>query len=388
MAAALLQLGWGAVEDDAAEGEDQSLHVNNNNLLEPFHIDLQEQYDDLEVSEWTLVMRKWWRKHLQEKSLTETIRALVRCHNISEDDYFKTDCYATLSQQSLSKYFESGEHSDLIITTTSEGMNYNVHLAVLEAHTDFFTVCLKDCWRNDSRESNGNTVTLDCDPNILLLLLRYFYFGEIDRMPNDSLISCLTLSHQFMCHSLTSLLEIRIASHIDTENVCSILNLAELLDLPFLKEKCLILALKDLQNVQRLEYFHDLPSTAQSALRDLRRSYEQSKSLYGDTFHYIRELLSMIKDAIDEGEEVYKISKIRNMEEIEQCDEKLRRRNIVDPFSVTLVIEYDYDKSIIEWRRRLEFVEESLRHQREQLDKRQEFYQQQKRALDVFYGSS
>jgi hypothetical protein len=207
-------------------------------------------------------------------------------------------------------------------------------------------------------------------------------------MPVDSLISCLTLSHQLMCPSLTGVLETLIASHLDTENVCSILNLAEVLDLKFLKEKSLILALKHLQNIQHLEYFHDLPAAAQTALCDLRSSYEQSKSLYGDTFHFIRELLSMIKDGIDEAEEIYQISKLRNLEEIENCDEKLRRRNILDPFSESLVMEYDYDTSIIEWRRRLESVEVNLRHQRAQLDLRQDFYQRQKRALDVFYGSS
>jgi hypothetical protein len=341
---------------------------------------------DEDSSEWTFKMRKWWLKCLHgNEPINENIHQLVKSNQIARDDYFLSNHHSLFSLVSLRKHFGSDELADVTIEA-SDGANSRIftgHAAILDAHTDFFTICLRECW-SQSRERN--IVTLDCNPDILLLLLRYFYFGELQSIPPDSLIPCIFLSHQLMSHSLTKILEGMIASHIDADNVCSILNLAESLNLPFLKEKCLVTSIKNLQNIQHLEYFRDLSPTAQTALRELRRSYEQSKSLYGDTFHFIRELLSMIKDSIDEGEELYHISKRRNLEEIALCDEKLRRINLAYPFPTDMTLEYTYDQDIVDWRRRLESVEVTLQVQRDQLDKRNEFYQQQKHSLDVFYG--
>jgi hypothetical protein len=387
----MLQLGW--LDQIQDGGDDENNHqVERIAVAAPtlFSRNDGDGICDAESSEWTFNMRKWWLKHLNEnETINEDIHQLVKSNQIAREDYFRNDHYSLFSKVSLRKYFGADELTDLIIEANGDrdgtsSRTFKGHAAILEAHTDFFTVCLRDCW-SQSRE--GNIVSLDCNPDILLLLMRYFYFGELQSIPPDSLISCLTLSHQLMSHALTKVLERMIASHIDTQNVCSILNLAEALNLPYLKEKCLITSIKNLQNIQHLEYFRDLSPTVQAALGELRRSYDQSKSLYGDTFHFIRELLSMIKDSIDEGEEAYHISKLRNLEEIEKCDEKLRRINLVYPFPTTLALEYPYDQDIVDWRRRLESVEINLQIQRDQLNQRKEFYEQQKRSLDVFYGA-
>lgn len=348
---------------------------------------------DANSSEWTFAMRKWWLKNLRGNAvINEEIHQFVETNEVARRDYFRNEDFSSFSKVSLRKYFGSDELTDIMIEanggsddtdTDCESRIFKGHTAILEAHTDFFTVCVNECW---SQSRQGNIVTLDCHPDTLLILMRYFYLGEFQSIPPDSLISCIHLSHQLMSHTLTKVLERMIVPLIDPENVCSILSLAEALNLPYLKEKCLIVSLKNLQNIQHLEYFQDLPPTIQTALRELRRSYEQSKSLYGDTFHFMRELLSMIKDSIDEGEEAYHISNLRNLEEIEKCDEKLRRRNLFYPFPADLNLEYSYDQDIVNWRKRLESVEISLQIQREQLDQRKEFYGQQKRSLDVFYN--
>ena len=329
-------------------------------------------------------MRLQW-KLLLENNTSQKFRQYIQSDYLNDSQYFLNDEYSKYSLLSLKRYFESNENSDITIITIN-GEKCNAHLDILNAHTKFFSTCFQNSWS----ESENNTIHLDCDYLTLLSVLKYFYLGETNSIPPDLLLPCITLSHQLDSISLTSILERLIVDYIDSDNVCSILALANTYNLHFLKERCLITAIHNLEKIKELEYFTYLSESTRKALENLTHSYNQSKSLYGDTFKYLKELLSMINDSIKESEEVYQTSYLRNSEEIQKCEGRLTYWGIHFDSTNLDINSYTINprlRELIEWRIRLYKVELTLQTQKIQIDQRREFYQKQKFSSDIFYVS-
>eukprot|EP01129_Flabellula_baltica_P007574 TRINITY_DN2969_c0_g1_i1.p1 TRINITY_DN2969_c0_g1~~TRINITY_DN2969_c0_g1_i1.p1 ORF type:complete len:962 (-),score=179.09 TRINITY_DN2969_c0_g1_i1:201-3086(-) len=137
--------------------------------------------------------------------------------------------------KSLSFAWETSIGSDLTLIT--QGTEFSVHKVVLSSRNSFFNSLLN----SGMKESNMETIPIDCDTFILYILLKYIYTREfvVDETVEERFVDIFLESHKFDVEGLFRKMEDILCNNIDLENVISLLFLSDQIKSQDLQKRCI-----------------------------------------------------------------------------------------------------------------------------------------------------
>ena len=214
------------------------------------------------------------------------------------------------------------EQSHDVKLASSDGEVHTAHKVILSIHSEFFRNSFLDTWWA-SRE--GTPITVDCTASQLHQLIKYFYTGDLtDILQTQDLVEFIIIGRQLLIDDLVEELVPHVVAAVDADNACSLLSLAHQLHLKRLKERCAMFVIQKLSNVERSECYECLGRDTRRALKSLGSLYSRCVAANGPVYTDLRELLGMLKEALQEAEETYEVGKARNVEEIRTWEAAVR----------------------------------------------------------------
>jgi hypothetical protein len=296
----------------------------------------------IDSSPWLADLFQWYKSEKSESELLVAFRNQVRLildgmQDIS--DNWEWEAFQSRSfyiRDYLKTIFMKNDMVDAAICFADESPEILCHQCVLSANSEYFAAMLGENWSNSSSKKENNSNDGDSKLNIrkfssdseskhVRLLLEYFYGVNIFA-PKKSLtivdaMDVYSLAHYWSCSSaLLNVITEYIYEIVTEEESLHVLTFADTYGLSRLKDKCFTLAIKGMtvtDNSQEKEYDKVLAPDIQDCMTSLRKACILVHSKYNfEVDCSVREMVAILKEAIEEEEEIWNISCARNKEEI------------------------------------------------------------------------
>lgn len=280
----------------------------------------------------------------------------------------------------LKDYYQSRDLSNVTIAGPPGSDLIEAHVEVLSAHSDYCKALFSEHWCRDNDHRAAMSLEDTAYFHAFPVLLEYFYTGDLRViLESTDLIAAVVLACELALSAVVEEILPHVQVAINSENVMSLLTIADMHALTALKGSCVSFCLRRLcdEDVCREQNLCLTPE-ARAAMRTLRAAFERSTNINGDIYEDVRELIYMLRDAQDEAELSYNESKERNDAELQQCTDRIGWLSHRMLLTATQNSEM---QSLLSYKERLMNVDTILAQQRFRLDRSEEFNRSQLAAL-------
>lgn len=278
----------------------------------------------------------------------------------------------------LRQYHLSKDLNNVTIQGPDGSVEYKAHVEVLAAHSTYCETLFSQFWWSERADEEAAMV-LDQSAYYdgMSSFLDYLYTGDIDALiRSEHALSVLMLALELAAEAVVSDVLDRIYLLLNSENVMSLLAIADLHSVKKLKEICITFLLKNMCSTE-LSCEHGpviITAEAKASLNTLRVAFEQSTQVNGDVYNDAKELVYMLRDAHHEAEMAYRESKARNDKELQECRARMEHLIRYRPLALELAYKRDFEQ-------RLMNVDATLDQQRQKLDLSAKFIDGQLAAM-------
>ena len=324
-----------------------------------------------DTSPWLADLFRWYKRPKTKEELTSSpmlvsflsqvrllldgVTDIVDDNNVSKEwEIFQQ--YSYHIRNILNGFLSTSCMVDTVLCCPNNATEVKCHECVLIENSDYFKALLSHNWSSgDDKKATGDEdgerslrkLNCEAEAKHAVMLLNYFYgenlFCSGGNLSLEDAMEIYSLAHFWSCPTATlDVVTEYIYDHVDEANSLYALTFAETFSLQRLKDKCLTLAITGMSILDDNDKNDDdqeggadigdvLSGEVQDCISVLRRacSFVKSKHNY-DMDCSVREMVAILKEALEEEEEVWKISTKRNLEDLNKvnpnCDEEYRSR--------------------------------------------------------------
>lgn len=159
------------------------------------------------------------------------------------------------------KFFENEKLRD--VTFVVAGEEIRAHLQILSARNEVFA----KMFDSGMIEGKNNKVEIpDVEPNIFKLLLKFIYSDKFESKDVCESLKLLVAADKYSVDNLVHKCGLCVSDNLTTENVVEVLLIADLVNVKFLKKRCIDLVIKNKEEVAETESYKEIVKSGRANL--------------------------------------------------------------------------------------------------------------------------
>jgi hypothetical protein len=334
----IIYAGDEETNNEETEVDDIVIQSNESNLK-----------SDTDSSVWLSDLFRWYKSEKSESELAKSpmlvafrkqVGLILDGMSDMSDDWewqaFQSRSYYI--RDYLKAVFMNHDMVDAAICCSDESPEILCHQCILTANCGYFEAILGENWsssENNDSDSDGDTkldirkLSSDANSKHVRLLLEYFYgvniFAPIRSLSVVDAMEIYSLGHYWSCSStLLDIITEFIYRNVSEDESLHVLSFADTYELSRLKDKCFTMAIKGMtvsDSDKVSAYDEVLAPGVQDCIASLRKACRLVHSKHNYQVDCsVREMVAIMKEALEEEEEIWKISWARNNEEISRSE--------------------------------------------------------------------